>query len=122
MIQSDVIQPQMAAFSSSSEPVPHNLAHYDINLAQREPQVLIIDDEPEVAEEVAESLGMKGFTCAIATFARLAKDLEAGYLLTESVQREADRVRVDVDLIDGSSGGTRWSERFDRRGEGVELK
>jgi TolB-like protein/tetratricopeptide (TPR) repeat protein len=53
------------------------------------------------------------------SFTRLAKDLEAGYLLTGSVQREADRVRVNVDLIDGSSGEIRWSERFDRRGEGV---
>lgn len=53
------------------------------------------------------------------SFTKLAKDLEAGYLLTGSVQREADRVRVNVDLIDGSSGEIRWSERFDRRGEGV---
>jgi TolB-like protein/tetratricopeptide (TPR) repeat protein len=53
------------------------------------------------------------------SFSRLAKDLETGYLLTGSVQREADRVRVNVDLIDGSSGEIRWSERFDRRGEGV---
>jgi len=70
MIQSDLVQSQVAEFSSSIGPVPHNLAHYDINLAQRDTQVLIIDDEPEVAEEVAESLGMKGFTCSIETSAR----------------------------------------------------
>lgn len=50
---------------------------------------------------------------------QIARAFEADYLLSGSVQREDDRVRVFVELIDGHSGAIKWSERFDRRGEAV---
>ena len=53
------------------------------------------------------------------SFTRLASELETDYLLTGSVQRDGERVRVNVELIDGLNGEIRWSEHFDRRGEGV---
>jgi signal transduction histidine kinase len=70
MAQDGLIQLQVAGFSSGREPAPHNINPNGINLAKREAQVLIIDDELEIAEEVAESLEMKGFTCSIATSAK----------------------------------------------------
>jgi TolB-like protein/Tfp pilus assembly protein PilF len=48
---------------------------------------------------------------------QIAQAFEADYLLSGSVQREEDRVRVFVELTDGHSGAIVWSERFDRRGE-----
>ena len=38
------------------------------------------------------------------------------YLLTGSVQREGEHVRVFAELIDCESGETRWSEKYDRFG------
>ena len=49
----------------------------------------------------------------------IARAFEADYLLSGSVQRQEDRVRVFVELTDGHSGEIKWSERFDRRGEAV---
>ena len=69
MIQDDIVQLQLAEFSSSSKPVLHGLDSQGIGMGRRGARVLIIDDEPEVAEEVAESLEMKGFVCSIATSA-----------------------------------------------------
>lgn len=53
------------------------------------------------------------------TLADVALELEVKYVLSGSVQREADRVRVFVELTEGASGDIRWSERFDRRGKDV---
>lgn len=53
------------------------------------------------------------------TLAEIAKELEVRYVLSGSVQREADHVRVFVELTEGVSGDIRWSEHFDRRGEDV---
>ena len=50
---------------------------------------------------------------------QIAQAFEADYLLSGSVQREGDRVRVFVELTDAESGAIKWSERFDRRGEQV---
>lgn len=50
---------------------------------------------------------------------QIARAFDADYLLSGSVQREGDRVRVFVELTDGHSGAIEWSERFDRRGEAV---
>jgi TolB-like protein len=59
------------------------------------------------------------YDLAETTLADVALELEVKYVLSGSVQREAERVRVFVELTEGSSGDIRWSERFDRRGEDV---
>jgi len=51
--------------------------------------------------------------------ADIALELEVKYVLSGSVQREGDRARVFVDLMDGRSGEIKWSEHFDRLGKDV---
>ncbi len=46
---------------------------------------------------------------------RVAEELGVRYVIEGSVQRRGDRVRVSVQLIDGSSGNHIWAERFDRK-------
>ncbi len=53
------------------------------------------------------------------SLADVAQELEVRYVLSGSVQREADHVRVFVELTEGNSGDIRWSEHFDRHGEDV---
>ena len=53
------------------------------------------------------------------SLADVARELEVRYVLSGSVQREADHVRVFVELTEGTSGDIRWSEHFDRRGNDV---
>ena len=62
-----------------------------------------------------------GMECELgaATLVEIAADLEVKYVLSGSVQREADHVRVFVELADGSSGDIQWSEHFDRQGKDV---
>ncbi len=45
----------------------------------------------------------------------IATRLGADYLLEGSVQRVQDRVRISVQLVNGSDGRTRWTARFDDR-------
>lgn len=45
----------------------------------------------------------------------IAEDLQVGYLLNGSVQRASDVVRISVDLVDGHSGFSRWSQNVDRK-------
>lgn len=45
----------------------------------------------------------------------IAADLGVDYLLTGSVQRAADMVRIGVDLADGRTGFSRWSQSVDRK-------
>ena len=45
---------------------------------------------------------------------QIAKNLGVRYLLEGSARRTADRVRINVKLIDAASGGHLWAERFDR--------
>ena len=45
---------------------------------------------------------------------QIGRELGVHYALEGSVQRGADRVRVNVQLIDTQSGGHLWAERFDR--------
>ena len=45
----------------------------------------------------------------------IAAQLGVAYLLTGSVRRSGDVVRVAADLIDGETGFGRWSQSFDRR-------
>lgn len=50
---------------------------------------------------------------------RVAKDLGVRFVLEGSVRRSGDRVRVTAQLIDGTTGGHLWSERYDRQLEDV---
>ncbi len=47
--------------------------------------------------------------------AETAERLGADYLVEGSVRRAGDRVRIAVQLVNGSDGHTLWSERFDDR-------
>jgi adenylate cyclase len=44
----------------------------------------------------------------------VGKELGARYVLEGSVQRTSDRLRINVQLIDASSGRHMWAERYDR--------
>jgi TolB-like protein/DNA-binding winged helix-turn-helix (wHTH) protein len=44
----------------------------------------------------------------------IGKRLGSGYLIEGSVQREADRLRIAVELIETATNKLIWSERFDR--------
>lgn len=50
---------------------------------------------------------------------RVAKDLGVRFVLEGSVRRSGDRVRVAAQLIDGTTGGHLWSERYDGQLEDV---
>jgi adenylate cyclase len=43
-----------------------------------------------------------------------ARKLHVGYVLEGSVRRAGNRVRITAQLIDGSTGGHLWAERYDR--------
>jgi TolB-like protein/class 3 adenylate cyclase len=45
---------------------------------------------------------------------QIGKDLDVGFVLEGSIQRQADRVRVTAQLVDTGSGAHVWSERWDR--------
>jgi eukaryotic-like serine/threonine-protein kinase len=44
----------------------------------------------------------------------IARELDVGSLLTGTVQRAADQVRINVSLVSASDGAVRWTERYDR--------
>ncbi|MDP6427530.1 MAG: winged helix-turn-helix domain-containing tetratricopeptide repeat protein [Rhodospirillales bacterium] len=44
----------------------------------------------------------------------VAKELGVGYVLEGSVRKSGERVRISVQLIDGSNGSHLWAERYDR--------
>ena len=44
----------------------------------------------------------------------VSKSLGVGYVLEGSVRKSGDRVRITAQLIDATSGGHLWAERFDR--------
>lgn len=46
--------------------------------------------------------------------AQLGKDLNVDYAIEGSVQKIAGRVRITVQLIEVSSGASKWSDKFDR--------
>jgi TolB-like protein len=45
---------------------------------------------------------------------QIGRELNVRYVLEGSVQRSADRIRVNVQLIDADSGNHLWAERFDK--------
>jgi adenylate cyclase len=46
---------------------------------------------------------------------QIADQLGVRYLLEGSVQRDADRVRINVQVIDGRDGNHIWAQRYDRQ-------
>ncbi|NIO43496.1 MAG: hypothetical protein GTO41_27085, partial [Burkholderiales bacterium] len=44
---------------------------------------------------------------------QVAEDLGVRYILEGSVRRASDQVRVNAQLIDATTGGHVWAERFD---------
>ena len=50
---------------------------------------------------------------------QIGKDLNVGYVLEGSIQRQGDSVRVTGQLIDAGTGAHVWSERWDRPAEDV---
>lgn len=50
---------------------------------------------------------------------RVAEELGVRFVLEGSVRRSGDRVRVTAQLIDGTTGGHVWSERYDGQIEDV---
>lgn len=44
---------------------------------------------------------------------RVAKDLGVRYVLEGSVRRSGDKIRINAQLIDATSGGHLWADRFD---------
>jgi adenylate cyclase len=51
------------------------------------------------------------------TAQQIAGELGVRYLIEGSIQRDADRVRIHVQLIDGRNGEHIWAERYDRKFE-----
>ena len=45
---------------------------------------------------------------------QIGRELNVRYVLEGSVQRSANRIRVNVQLIDAASGNHLWAERFDK--------
>ena len=45
---------------------------------------------------------------------QIGRELNVRYVLEGSVQRSANRMRVNVQLIDAESGNHLWAERFDK--------
>ncbi|APG83574.1 adenylate/guanylate cyclase domain-containing protein [Sinorhizobium americanum] len=45
---------------------------------------------------------------------KVSRDLGVRYVLEGSVRRAADRIRINAQMIDGTTGGHLWAERYDR--------
>jgi TolB-like protein/DNA-binding winged helix-turn-helix (wHTH) protein/Tfp pilus assembly protein PilF len=87
----------------------------DAYLALGVPEILInrLSGAPEVVTIARSS----SFAVAAQKLdsAAIGRELNAGYLIEGSVQREGDRLRIAVELIESSSGKLVWSDRFDRK-------
>ncbi len=59
------------------------------------------------------------YTDARADLPRMVQELGIGSVVTGTVREEGPRVRVNVELIDASSGQVIWSEQYDREGVDV---
>ena len=53
------------------------------------------------------------------TAQQIAGELGVRYLFEGSVQRDADQVRINVQLIDGRNGNHIWAQRYDRKFEDI---
>jgi adenylate cyclase len=45
---------------------------------------------------------------------QIARQLGVAYLLTGSLRRSGERVRISVQLVEGETGTSLWAERYDR--------
>ncbi|MBB4184397.1 adenylate cyclase [Sinorhizobium terangae] len=45
---------------------------------------------------------------------KVSRELGVRYILEGSVRRAADRIRINAQMIDGTTGGHLWAERYDR--------
>jgi adenylate cyclase len=45
---------------------------------------------------------------------KVSRDLGVRYVLEGSVRRAANRIRINAQMIDGTTGGHLWAERYDR--------
>ena len=50
---------------------------------------------------------------------RVSRELGVHYVLEGSVRRGSDRIRITVQLIDGTTGAHCWAERYDRKLEDI---
>ncbi|MGK9168695.1 hypothetical protein KXR53_20445 [Inquilinus limosus] len=50
---------------------------------------------------------------------RIGRDLDVQYIVEGSIQRHSEQIRVRAQLVDVSTGGILWSERWDRLAEDV---
>jgi TolB-like protein len=51
---------------------------------------------------------------SVAKAQRISEELGVGLMLEGSIRRDGNRVRINVQLIDGSSGKHIWAKRYDR--------
>ena len=90
-----------------------------------DPQQAYLSDglTEEVRAALARNVGLKVLAATTSNTARddkggataIAAKLGVAFLLDGSVQRSGDRVRVAIDLTDGSTGFSKWSQQVDRR-------
>ncbi|MEQ1950011.1 adenylate/guanylate cyclase domain-containing protein [Mesorhizobium sp. CN2-181] len=50
---------------------------------------------------------------------RVSRELGVRYVLEGSVRRAANRIRINAQMIDGTTGGHVWADRFDRQVEDI---
>src|SRR5450631_3459750 len=86
----------------------------DAYLAQGLPEMILnrlsrIDGLSVIARNSSFALATKNIDSS-----EIGRRLNSGYLIGGSVQREADRLRVAVHLVDSASGTMVWSAHFDR--------
>jgi TolB-like protein/DNA-binding winged helix-turn-helix (wHTH) protein len=86
----------------------------DAYLALGVPEMILnrlsrIDGLSVIARNSSFALATKGIDSR-----EIGRRLNSGYLIGGSVQREADRLRVAVHLVDSASGTMVWSAHFDR--------
>jgi adenylate cyclase len=67
------------------------------------PQILIISESTA-----------KQYSGKVVDVRKVASELAVSHVLTGSVQKSQDRIRVSVNLLDGQTGSTVWAERYDR--------
>jgi TolB-like protein len=53
------------------------------------------------------------------TLTQIARELHADYMVDGSVRRDGNRLRIAVQLIDGTTGVSLWADRYDREMEDV---
>jgi TolB-like protein/DNA-binding winged helix-turn-helix (wHTH) protein/Tfp pilus assembly protein PilF len=86
----------------------------DAYLAQGLPEMILnrlsrIDGLSVIARNSSFALATKSINSR-----EIGRRLNSGYLIGGSVQREADRLRVAVQLVDSTAGTLIWSAHFDR--------